>query len=228
MKRDSFCRLFFVTTFLLMFFGLQTVYAWQGPPQCPPCSYWNGVKCVSYGDCSGGCPACESCVDCWCECTSQCCDNSDCGGCCKCSNCSCVSDNSGCSQANCEQCSNCGCQSKCDPETEVCCDGTCCACCGSSCCNGEEKVAILCACFTGDGDGWNECSVTKFYHNCQPGGCNCTDSSKQVWAMGTSYSSRDVDPGRTCNGVSYCGLTNVIGVDPIENIWCFVEYYGCD
>ena len=50
---------------------------------------------------------CKSCVGCSCECTSECCADSD------------------CDQANCYHCVDCHCQYKCDPNTEVCCDGVC-------------------------------------------------------------------------------------------------------
>lgn len=92
---------------------------------CPPCQYCYMGECMPYGDCGGGCPACESCVSCWCQCTSECCENSDCTGACHngCSGCSCVNDNTKCS--TCKECvggncvlkstSDCDVDSDCDP-----------------------------------------------------------------------------------------------------------------
>jgi len=48
--------------------------------------------CMPYGDCGGGCPACESCVSCWCQCTSECCQDSDCDPSQHCENCQCACD----------------------------------------------------------------------------------------------------------------------------------------
>lgn len=45
---------------------------------CPDCHYCYMGTCIPYGDCGGGCPTCESCVSCWCQCTSECCEDADC------------------------------------------------------------------------------------------------------------------------------------------------------
>ena len=60
-----------------------------GPPACPNCYRWNGEKCVPYGNCWGGCPDCYGCIDCYCQCTSQCCSYAYCDECYDCVNCSC-------------------------------------------------------------------------------------------------------------------------------------------
>ena len=216
---------------------------WEGcDPPCGHCRFCNNnCDCEWRGNCryDHHCADCYDCVSCNCayQCnpsTQFCCDGTCCnngktcceGACCDPDNCE------TCVGGSCEVCGGdpdkfC-CEGTCCDNGETCCEGECCACCGSSCCGGEEYVAILCSCSTGGGDGWNECSVRKVYHNCQPGGCNCTDSNRQAWGAGTSYSEREVDPGRTCNGVPYCEVTNVKGKYPIGPSTCFVTYYGCD
>lgn len=65
---------------------------------CNPCHYCYMGTCMPYGDCGGGCPTCESCVSCWCQCTSPCCQDSDCEGvCCTCENCYCAKHDLDCS-----------------------------------------------------------------------------------------------------------------------------------
>ncbi len=100
--------------FLLLF--CLTSRATATPPPCPDCYYWDSGEagCVPYGDCWGGCPNCESCVNCYCHCTSECCEDSHCSGCCTCSGCSCVDNDANCSQENCYDCNDCGCEYRCD------------------------------------------------------------------------------------------------------------------
>lgn len=62
------------------------------PPDCGDCYYPDGDSCIPYGDCWGGCPTCESCVSCYCQCTSECCKDVHCGDpdCYDCVSCECV------------------------------------------------------------------------------------------------------------------------------------------
>jgi len=100
---------------------------YDGCPRCGSCRYCGSdCRCRNYGDCWGGCPTCESCVNCYCQCNSECgCDGKTCSGCCVCSNCSCVPNHSNCDEANCYKCENCNCVYRCNPDTQVCCDGSC-------------------------------------------------------------------------------------------------------
>lgn len=117
-------------------FGLTIPSISCPPPDCGSCCYWEGpvpggscqlIPGTNCGDCSG-CSSCYSCVICWCQCTSECCQNSDCTGECHngCSNCSCVDDQSKCTK-ECHTCSDGSCEddnTKCG--TNQCCDnGTC-------------------------------------------------------------------------------------------------------
>ena len=89
---------------LLLSITAQRVIAWP----CPPC------------------PDCYRCTPTGCECQAQCgCGGRTCSDCCVCSGCSCVPDNSKCDQANCYACDGCSCVYQCDPDLEICCDGSC-------------------------------------------------------------------------------------------------------
>jgi len=158
------------------------------------------------GDCEYWSSSAQACVSCSPCCSGNCCGSGDdtcCGGSC---------------------CSNVCCNDVCCDAGQICCNGQC-EYVGT--CTGGPYTAYYCGCFSGNGSGWNECSVKKVYHVCEGGTCGCTDSNRQAWAIGTSYSSRETDPGRRCNGASYCGVTNVRGKNKIGDSPCFVIYYGC-
>jgi len=126
-------KLFMLIFFLLLLIPNVSVIAHECVPACTPCQtceagvcvddddlcddcqYCYMGTCMPYGDCGGGCPACESCVSCWCQCTSECCQDSDCTGECHngCSNCSCVDDNTECEYFDCEICNGGMCEDKC-------------------------------------------------------------------------------------------------------------------
>lgn len=65
---------------------------------CNPCHYCYMGTCMPYGDCGGGCPTCQSCVSCWCQCTWECCSDSDCEPeeHCELASCACVCDSGSC------------------------------------------------------------------------------------------------------------------------------------
>jgi hypothetical protein len=97
------------------------------PPQCPPCYYWNGSRCV------WGCASGQFC------CNNTCCNNGN----------SCCNNQTCCNTNNCKKCQGSQCVSKCT-DTQYCCGGTCipwekwcCGgttpcdteCCGDKCCS---------------------------------------------------------------------------------------------
>jgi hypothetical protein len=84
------------------------------PPQCPPCYYWNGSRCV------WGCASGYFC------CNYKCCKNGN----------SCCNNQTCCNTDNCYKCQGSNCVSECDPDTQYCCGGTCCS--NDNCCtNGQ-------------------------------------------------------------------------------------------
>ena len=114
--------------------------AW--PPPCPDCYYWNGSSCVPYGNCWGGCPECESCVNCYCDCTSECCDDSDCTGCESCVDCACVDDDDNCT--GCEDCVSGSCE-----DNDLNCSSIDCETCNEGVCE-DECPALGEYCWYGD------------------------------------------------------------------------------
>ena len=130
---------FLLSCFLLLS-GLSTPAMACPPPDCGDCHTWdpNIKECVPYGDCWGGCPECESCVSCYCECTSECCTDLDCEyggeGCESCVDCICEDDDSKCN--SCQNCSDGECvlkpTSECDEDSD----------CGNPSCN----ECVSCAC----------------------------------------------------------------------------------
>lgn len=110
-----------------------------GNPTCYECEegVWvlkDWAECGQHSDCTGechgGCYLC-TCSDDPSKCTGEC-HNGCSGG-------SCVNDDTKCNATNCEECVNGSCESKCDPSTESCCDGTCFnfythMCCGGNIC----------------------------------------------------------------------------------------------
>jgi hypothetical protein len=115
----------------------------QPPPgNCYYC--YNGVW-VRYGDCWSGCPACESCPSCWCECNAECgCEGRTCPTCESCVNCSCqciaeCCQDSHCGPPGCWDCIGCECQFAC-ATGQNCCGGSCCsnACCNGVCCGAGQ------------------------------------------------------------------------------------------
>ena len=148
-----------------------TVPAIACPPlQCPDCTYEHYGECVPYGDCWGGCPSCESCVECYCDCIAECgcegktcptcescvacscectaecgCEGKTCSGCCTCQNCSCEPDNGEC--GNCQECNaNCDCVKKAGAECE-----------DNSDCEPEEYCCVWppnCECYCDVGSCW--------------------------------------------------------------------------
>jgi len=73
---------------LLIMLGLSS-RATATPPPCPDCHFWNGDYCEYYGNCDAGCPNCESCLYCYCECNSECCSYHDCEAGQECVDCEC-------------------------------------------------------------------------------------------------------------------------------------------
>ncbi|MBA7676096.1 hypothetical protein ES703_84336 [subsurface metagenome] len=92
-----------------------------GGRTCSGCCVCSGCSCVP-----GSCPACKSCVDCLCECTSECCEDSD------------------CDQANCYHCVDCNCEYQCDPDNCQNCDGQ------GTC---EDRCVLFHNCLECDGEG---------------------------------------------------------------------------
>lgn len=142
---------------------------------CNPCHYCYMGTCMPYGDCGGGCPACESCVSCWCQCTSECCQGSDCTGECHngCSGCSCVDDNSQCSTLmNCEECNNGNCEDRCPALGKY--------------CNGSGDC-VVCTTDAHCNDICKHCTGGECKHNCAfcttprycAYACYCTDCSTE-------------------------------------------------
>jgi len=112
----------------------------------------------------------------------------------------------------------------CCGDDEECWDGTCRNCCSDGY---GPYTAEYCGCTSAGGDGWNECSVKHIYHTCA---CSteCNNTNKVAWAVGTTYSDREIEIGRRCNGASYCAVTNVKGKHATGDSPCWVAYIGCD
>ena len=61
-----------------------------GPEGCGDCYTCTSTGCEPYGDCWGGCPSCESCVNCYCQCNAECgCGGRTCPACKSCVGCNC-------------------------------------------------------------------------------------------------------------------------------------------
>lgn len=134
---------------------------------CNPCHYCYMGTCMPYGDCGGGCPTCESCVSCWCQCTSQCCQDSDC-------------------TLGCHRCSACSCTSRCElfDECEVCIDDECIKCGvlnATHCCVGNLECVPKCVPEGGATCTWTDPQVLDptctYLHetdwHCQNPGASC-------------------------------------------------------
>jgi len=101
----------------LLFFGFaSSAMGWE---DCGECCEWDPdvEDCVTIG----GCPACYSCLNCNCECTSECCDDSACGPCQECNLDTCYCDDI---CIECEECVEDNCIS-CGALGKVCCEGWC-------------------------------------------------------------------------------------------------------
>jgi hypothetical protein len=148
---------------LLLLSAIQNL-ATACPPQCPPCYWWNGSRCVNMCDTGQYC------------CEGNCCNNGTtcCSGHC-------------CDPDSCMTCQNKNCKFRCDPSSEYCCEGTCipyeqwCCdgtpcdteCCGDECCSSSEKCCS-------DTDNDYCCSQDE---TCCDG--SCCDSATELCCDGT-------------------------------------------
>lgn len=150
---------------------------------CPDCHYCYMGTCIPYGDCGGGCPTCESCVSCWCQCTSECCEDSDCTGECHngCSGCNCVDD-----------------ESKCPGECDTCDDGT---------CTDHDYLCNWRLCETcNDGECEDRCPALGKYCNYDTGMCEvCVDDFHCELCEECNVLHECVHPCDDCTWPKYCG-----------------------
>ena len=140
------------------------------PPDCGDCKEWDPVQeeCVwkEGAECEDSldCKTCYYCINCQCELPygSECGEDDPCPGechtCVGSEVCLCENDDSKCNTANCEKCVSGSCEYQCDPETQVCCDGTC----TPKCEDGEPTGQ----CDTSHNEEYECIGCTVFPYNC--------------------------------------------------------------
>jgi hypothetical protein len=214
------------------------------PPDCGACCHWEGPVPGGFcyldlgadcGDCAG-CSYCYSCVICWCQCTSECCQDSDCDGeCYRCSNCSCVNDDDKCT--GCESCVDGECE---DDDDNCVSSGPCKSCVNAICEDDNTKCGSDECCDDGtcvdkcDPDGGATCTWTNppvYDPICEiadPLMPFCINPDKTCdWEAisGPDYNATCADCAPGCTTSTYCVLLKPILCT--EGLWPLPPFYMC-